>query len=82
LAAVQWFGLKGSGLGWYCLLVSLNAMLYAMAALDNRLCAMWLLWASLWSLFFVSLGLRRYVRYLGFYTIGGVVTCWVPSMSC
>ena len=81
LAAVQWLGLKGSGFGWYCLFVALNAIVYAMAAPDNRLRAMWLVWASLWFLFFVSLGLRRNVRYLGFYTIGvGIVTCWVPSL--
>src|SRR5271154_5233791 len=30
LTAVQWFGLKGVGLGWYCLFVAVNAVLYAL----------------------------------------------------
>ena len=81
LAAVQWFGLKGVGLGWYCLFVAVNAVIYALVAQDVRLSAMWLAWASLWFLFFVSLGLQRKVRYLGAYTIVvGVVTCWVPGI--
>jgi hypothetical protein len=81
LAAVQWFGLKGVGLGWYCLFVAVNAVIYALVAHDLRLSAMWFAWASLWFLFFVSLGLQRHVRYLGAYTIAvGIVTCWVPGM--
>jgi hypothetical protein len=81
LAAVQWFGLKGIGLGWYCLFVSVNAVIYALLTHDIRLTAMWLAWASLWFLFFVSLGLQRNVRYLGAYTIAiGVVTAWVPGL--
>jgi hypothetical protein len=80
-AAVQWLGLKGAGLGWYCLFVAMNAIVYGMMAPDSRLRAMWLVWASLWFLFFISLGLQRTVRYLGPYTVGvGVVTCWVPGM--
>ena len=81
LAAVQWFGLKGVGLGWYCLFVAVNAVIYALVAHDIRLSTMWLAWASLWFLFFVSLGVERKVRYLGAYTIAvGVVTCWVPGI--
>jgi putative amide transporter protein len=81
LAAVQWWGLKGVGLGWYCLFVAVNAVIYALLAHDVRLSAMWLAWASLWFLFFVSLGLQRQVRYLGAYTIAiGVVTCWGPGL--
>jgi putative amide transporter protein len=81
LAAVQWFGLKGVGLGWYCLFVAVNAVIYALVVHDIRFSAMWLVWASLWFLFFVALGLQRNVRYLGAYTVAvGVVTCWGPGM--
>ena len=81
LAAVQWFGLKGVALGWYCLFVAVNAVIYALVVHDIRLTAMWFVWASLWFLFFVSLGLQRNVRHLGTYTIAvGVVTCWGPGM--
>ncbi|WP_323120220.1 AmiS/UreI family transporter [Burkholderia alba] len=81
LAAVQWLGLKGAGLGWYCLFVALSALVYAALAHDVRFSVMWVLWASLWFLFFVSLGLQRPVRILPAYTIAiGVGTCWVPGM--
>jgi hypothetical protein len=54
LAAVQWLGLQGVGLGWYRLFVAVNAVLYAPMVHDIRLSAMWLAWASLW---FFSLSL-------------------------
>lgn len=81
LAAVQWLGLKGAGLGWYCLFVALSALVYASLAHDVRFVVMWVLWASLWFLFFVTLGLQRPVRFLPAYTIAiGVGTCWIPGM--
>lgn len=81
LAAVQWFGLKGAGLGWYCLFVAISALVYAALAHDLRVSVMWLLWASLWFLFFLSLGLQRSIRFLPGYTIAiGIGTCWVPGM--
>lgn len=81
LAAVQWRGLQGTGLGWYCLFVAVSALVYALAASDLRLRVMWLLWSSLWFLFFLSLGLRKPVRFLPAYTVAiGVGTCWAPGM--
>ncbi|HDR9481725.1 TPA: AmiS/UreI transporter [Burkholderia aenigmatica] len=81
LAAVQWRGLQGAGLGWYCLFVAISALVYAGTSHDVRFGAMWLLWSSLWFLFFVALGLKRRVRFLPGYTIAiGVGTCWLPGM--
>nr|WP_279609217.1 AmiS/UreI family transporter [Burkholderia anthina] len=81
LAAVQWRGLQGAGLGWYCLFVAISALVYAGTSHDLRFGAMWLLWSSLWFLFFVALGLKRCVRFLPGYTIAiGVGTCWLPGM--
>jgi len=83
LAGVQWWGLKGVGLGWYCLFVAVSALVYAALSFgsDVRVGIMWLLWASLWFLFFLALGLQRTWRLLPAYTVViGIVTCWVPGM--
>jgi len=83
LAGVQWGNLKGVGLGWYCLFVALSALVYAALAFgeDLRVSGMWVVWASLWFLFFLALGLRRVWRLLPAYTVAvGVATCWVPGM--
>ena len=36
LAAVQWRGLQGAGLGWYCLFVAISALVYAGTSSDAR----------------------------------------------
>ncbi len=80
LAVVQWCGLKGVGLGWYCLFVAISALAFAATAGDARVTAMWLLWSSLWFLFFLALGLGKPLRFLGGYTILiGIATCWIPG---
>lgn len=80
LAFVQWFGTKGAGLGWFCLFVAINALLYAATAADVRLILMWIFWSSLWFAFFLALGLGRTLRWLGAYTVFvGVATCWIPG---
>jgi len=82
LAVVQWRGLEGVGFGWYCLFVAGSALVFAAASLDDwRVVAMWLLWASLWFLFFLAQGLGKSFPFLGGYTIViGLVTCWLPGM--
>ncbi|MBS0349520.1 MAG: AmiS/UreI transporter [Proteobacteria bacterium] len=81
LAVVQWYGLKGVGLGWYCLFVAISALAFAATAGDVRVIVMWLLWASLWFFFFLALGLGKSLRLLPGYTISiGIATCWVPGM--
>ena len=83
LAGVQWYGLKGIGLGWYCLFVAISALVYAALSFsqDWRVGLMWLVWASLWFFFFLALGLQRTLRLLPAYAvIVGVGTCWIPGM--
>lgn len=81
LAIVQWFNLKGIGLGWYCLFVAINAIVFSALSSDYRLMAMWLLWASLWFLFFLVLSIGKELKFLGNYTIIiGVLTCWLPGI--
>ncbi|MCH1880742.1 AmiS/UreI transporter [Alcaligenes ammonioxydans] len=80
LAVVQWYGLKGVGFGWYCLFVAISALAFSWTASDPRLVTLWLLWSSLWFLFFLSLGLGRSLRILPLYTVLiGVLTCWLPG---
>ncbi|MFE1573185.1 AmiS/UreI family transporter [Comamonas odontotermitis] len=80
-AATHWFGLKGEGLGWYSGFVAISALVFAAAQQDWRMATLWLLWASLWLLFFVSLGLGRRLRLLPHYTVAcGVGTCWAPGL--
>ncbi len=81
LCVVQWFGLKGVGFGWYCLFVAISALPFAAVAGDWRVIGMWLIWASLWFLFFVALGLGKSLRFLAGYTVlVGIVTCWIPGL--
>lgn len=81
LAVVQWWGLKGVGVGWYSLFVAISALAFVVTATDWRIAAMWLSWASLWFFFFLSLGLERKLPFLPAYTaLIGVVTCWIPGL--
>jgi len=81
LAVLQWTGLKGVGFGWYCLFVAVSALIFAASANDWRVIAMWLLWSSLWFLFFLAQGLGKSLPFLGIYTvIVGLVTCWLPGV--
>ncbi|OTG86120.1 AmiS/UreI transporter [Acinetobacter sp. ANC 4558] len=81
LSIIQWYKLKGDGLGWYCLFVALSALVFATLSDDYRLIIMWLLWSSLWFLFFISLSFNKNIKSLAYYTILiGVSTCWLPGL--
>ncbi len=58
VAANTIWDLEGQGLGWYCLLVAIVAVPTAFTALpDTGLFILWIMWASLWFMFFLLLGL-------------------------
>lgn len=85
LACVHWFKLNGAGLGWYSLFVAITALPLswnAHAIGDMRMAGIWLIWSSLWFLFFLDLCTAvRLRRFLAPYTIVvGIVTCWIPGM--
>lgn len=85
VAAVNWLGLRGTGLGWYCLCVAITALPVGWDAQqhgDGRMAAIWLVWASLWALFFVDGCTRVAVRrFLAPYTVlVGIGTCWIPGL--
>jgi hypothetical protein len=78
-------GLDGTGLGWYSLFVAVAAVVYSVinfaVARDAGFGVIWLMWALLWTLFFLVLGLKResLTRYTGAVTtVEGVLTA-VPA---
>lgn len=79
-AAVQWYGLKGVAMGWYCGFVAVSALMFAAMETDMRMIVMWLLWSSLWLFFFIVQGLGRTLRFLPVYTVfTGIASCWIPG---
>src|SRR4051794_20939413 len=81
-------GLDGTGLGWFSAFVALAAVVYAglnffyFTPRDPAFGAIWLYWAVLWALFWVTLGLRReeWTRYTGAVAVvAGVVTAAIPA---
>ena len=82
------FGLDGTGLGYFSAFVAGCAVVFAALNFwregfgDNGFGVIWLYWAFLWTLFFVLLGLRQ--ENLGRYTgavaaIQGIVTGGIPA---
>jgi len=65
------WSLDGKGLGWYCLLVACVALPTSFTALpDKGLFVLWLMWASLWFMFFLLLGLGKGIgKATGIWTI-------------
>ncbi|MFD1214114.1 AmiS/UreI family transporter, partial [Arthrobacter sp. GCM10027362] len=54
-------GLGSAGLGWFCGLVAVLALVYSAGSLpaDPLLAVLWLSWAALWFLFFLLLALGK-----------------------
>lgn len=86
VAMNQWMNLDGTGLGYFSLFVALCALVYSGLNFsqldDNAFGVIWLLWAFLWTLFFLVLGLGKEV--LGRYTgavcaLQGIITGAVPA---
>jgi putative amide transporter protein len=75
-------GLDTTGVGWFSLFVAVAAIGYAWANwqlfADPAFAVIWLMWAFLWFMFFVVLGLKRdqFTRYTGWVT---VIEAWVTA---
>ena len=85
VAAVNWFGMRGTGLGWYCLCVALTALPVGDDAWrhgDGRMAVIWLVWSVLWLLFFVDgctrISVRRFLA--PFTMLVGIATGWMPGL--
>jgi hypothetical protein len=80
----------GRVVGWWCLFVVINVPLPAWQTYqtgDVPLTLIWIFWGWLWFLFFVSMGLQKFVnsKTFGLVTvvsmvIGFVATLWIPSL--
>lgn len=54
------FKQDGKGLGWYCLLVAVVALPTAFTMRpDNGLFVLWLMWVTLWFMYFLLLGIGK-----------------------
>lgn len=77
--------LDGSGVGWYSLWVAIMAVMYSLANFvhfgDVKFGIIWLMWAFLWFLFFVGLGLKRNLdAYTGWVAmIQSWITATIPA---
>jgi hypothetical protein len=60
---LQWTGISGEGLGWFSLFVAICATVIGLAQFglvnDPVFGIIWLLWAALWLMFFLLLGLGK-----------------------
>ncbi len=69
-------GLDGSGFGWYSLWVAIMAVGYGTISFvqfqDIKFGIIWFMWAFLWTLFFLLLGLKKDI---------GIFTGWVTMIQ-
>jgi putative amide transporter protein len=79
-------GLDGTGLGWFSAFVACCAVVYAGLNFgrfdDPAFGVIWLVWAVLWALFWLVLGLGResLTRFTGAVAVlAGILTCAVPA---
>lgn len=86
VALNNWTGHSGSGLGWYCLWAAGVATFLAVLNFarydDPRFGMLWVMWAVLFTMFFVVLALEltRYTRATGWLTVmEAFVTTTVPG---
>lgn len=79
-----WLELDMRGFGWFCLFIAITTVPCALLAFqgpDPRFGAFWLIWGSLWLMYFFTLVRGfNFGKLLPFATIGiGVLTCWIPG---
>ncbi|HZG58907.1 MAG TPA: AmiS/UreI family transporter [Anoxybacillus sp.] len=79
-------GLEGNGLGWYSLWVSIIAIVYAVVSVvhfhDMINALIWVMWAYLWFLFFLSMALNKKIdAYIGKVAfVQSWVTLTIPAL--
>ncbi len=84
-AICGWFDLDMRAFGWYCLFVAITTLPCAWVAFhgsDIRFGYLWLIWGTLWFLFYLAyVPQRNFGRWLPSATIAtGVFTCWIPGV--
>lgn len=85
VAVSLWLSLDMRGFGWFCLFVAVTtvpcaAMSFAQG--DFRFGGFWLVWGTLWLMFFFANVLGRdFGRLLPLGSIAiGILTCWIPGL--
>ncbi|MGE3775139.1 MAG: AmiS/UreI family transporter [Gammaproteobacteria bacterium] len=84
VAICMWLALDMRGFGWFCLFIAITTVPCALLAFDSpdpRFGVFWLVWGSLWLMYFLALVRGfEFGRLLPFATIAiGVLTCWIPG---
>ncbi len=89
VAANQFLGADGKGLGWFCLFVSITAGTMAIQALGDLGGSFglwnafnWVAWTLLWFSFFLLLGMSRQIqKQVAFFSLlCAVFTGWIPGL--
>lgn len=89
VGANQFLKADGKGLGWFCLFVSITALIVglnsisgAVLALDLWMVANWFAWSMLWFVFFLLLALGKKIQHFVaiFTLLCATLTGWIPGM--
>lgn len=85
LAICIWFDLDMRGFGWFCFFVAFTTIPYSIMSFKNgdpRFGVFWLIWGSLWFVFYLSYVLQKdFGKAVPYAVIAvGVGTCWVPGL--
>lgn len=87
VAANQLFGFSGEGLGWFSLFVAIIAVVFGIVQFtrttDYLFGVIWFIWAILWTLFFLLLGLNKdsLTEFTGWFTvIVAHITGTIPAL--
>ncbi|MGR8919897.1 MAG: AmiS/UreI family transporter [Gammaproteobacteria bacterium] len=85
VAISMWFDLDMRGFGWFCLFVALTTVPCSIVAFqggDRMFGSFWLIWGTLWYMFYLAnVPGKDFGKLLPYATIGvGVATCWIPGL--
>lgn len=80
-----WFDLDMRGFGWFCFFVAFTTIpfsLMSFQANDPRFGVFWLVWGTLWFMFYLdSVPKKNFGNFLPYSVISiGVLTCWIPGL--
>ena len=85
VAICIWLDLDMRAFGWYCFFVALTTIPYSLVSFqtdDPRFGVFWLIWGSMWFMFYLSNVPQKDLGKLLPYSVItiGVCTCWIPGL--
>ena len=85
IAICIWLDLDLRGFGWFCFFVAFTTIPYSLMSFQNddpRFGVFWLIWGSMWFMFYLT-NVREidFGKLLPYLVIAvGVLTCWIPGL--